>query len=272
MNDGGPAARRPRRQWGTAPALPLGPSNAVRHAPRWPRRDDFASAADARAEATYAALDLGTNNCRLLIARPTADGFRVVDAFSRIIRLGEGLAAIAPHQRGGDRARGRGASGLPRQDARRGMLRARGSSRPKSAARRRTRRPFAPASPKKPASNWRSSIRRPRRGLRRPAAPSCSIRRPRASSCSISAAARPNWCGSAGPAPAAAGRRRPTSSAGRRCRSASSRSPSATAANVVSREIYDAMIDEVARFVQKFAACASQATSTAFTCSARRAR
>jgi exopolyphosphatase/guanosine-5'-triphosphate,3'-diphosphate pyrophosphatase len=43
--------------------------------------------------ATYAALDLGTNNCRLLVARPTPDGFRVVDAFSRIIRLGEGVAA-----------------------------------------------------------------------------------------------------------------------------------------------------------------------------------
>jgi exopolyphosphatase / guanosine-5'-triphosphate,3'-diphosphate pyrophosphatase len=42
--------------------------------------------------ATYAALDLGTNNCRLLVARPTADGFRVVDAFSRIVRLGEGLS------------------------------------------------------------------------------------------------------------------------------------------------------------------------------------
>jgi exopolyphosphatase/guanosine-5'-triphosphate,3'-diphosphate pyrophosphatase len=42
---------------------------------------------------TYAALDLGTNNCRLLVARPTDDGFRVVDAFSRIIRLGEGVTA-----------------------------------------------------------------------------------------------------------------------------------------------------------------------------------
>lgn len=42
---------------------------------------------------TYAALDLGTNNCRLLIARPAAEGFVVVDAFSRIVRLGEGLAA-----------------------------------------------------------------------------------------------------------------------------------------------------------------------------------
>ena len=39
----------------------------------------------------YAALDLGTNNCRLLVARPTAGGFRVIDAFSRIVRLGEGL-------------------------------------------------------------------------------------------------------------------------------------------------------------------------------------
>lgn len=43
-------------------------------------------------KALYAALDLGTNNCRLLIATPTKPGqFRVVDAFSRIVRLGEGL-------------------------------------------------------------------------------------------------------------------------------------------------------------------------------------
>src|ERR1700744_1590442 len=40
----------------------------------------------------YAALDLGTNNCRLLIAAPSGDGFRVVDSFSRIIRLGEGVS------------------------------------------------------------------------------------------------------------------------------------------------------------------------------------
>ncbi len=40
----------------------------------------------------YAALDLGTNNCRLLIATPRGRGFRVVDAFSRIVRLGEGLS------------------------------------------------------------------------------------------------------------------------------------------------------------------------------------
>ena len=42
---------------------------------------------------TYGAVDLGTNNCRLLIARPTDDGFTIIDAFSRIVRLGEGLGA-----------------------------------------------------------------------------------------------------------------------------------------------------------------------------------
>ncbi len=41
---------------------------------------------------SYAALDLGTNNCRLLIARPSGENFTVVDAFSRVVRLGEGLA------------------------------------------------------------------------------------------------------------------------------------------------------------------------------------
>lgn len=46
----------------------------------------------ARPRQLYAALDLGTNNCRLLVARPEGASFRVVDAFSRIVRLGEGLA------------------------------------------------------------------------------------------------------------------------------------------------------------------------------------
>lgn len=44
------------------------------------------------ARQAYAAIDLGTNNCRLLIARPSGDHFVVVDAFSRVVRLGEGLA------------------------------------------------------------------------------------------------------------------------------------------------------------------------------------
>lgn len=39
----------------------------------------------------YAALDLGTNNCRLMIARPDGESFKVLDAFSRVVRLGEGV-------------------------------------------------------------------------------------------------------------------------------------------------------------------------------------
>jgi exopolyphosphatase / guanosine-5'-triphosphate,3'-diphosphate pyrophosphatase len=44
------------------------------------------------ARQAYAAIDLGTNNCRLLIARPADENFVVIDAFSRVVRLGEGLA------------------------------------------------------------------------------------------------------------------------------------------------------------------------------------
>lgn len=47
----------------------------------------------ASSEPCYGALDLGTNNCRLLIARRKFDSFEIVDAFSRIVRLGEGLGA-----------------------------------------------------------------------------------------------------------------------------------------------------------------------------------
>lgn len=43
--------------------------------------------------AIYAAIDLGTNNCRLLVAKRNREGFRVIDAYSRIVRLGEGVAS-----------------------------------------------------------------------------------------------------------------------------------------------------------------------------------
>jgi exopolyphosphatase/guanosine-5'-triphosphate,3'-diphosphate pyrophosphatase len=39
----------------------------------------------------FAALDLGTNNCRMLVGTPSGSGFRVIDSYSRIVRLGEGL-------------------------------------------------------------------------------------------------------------------------------------------------------------------------------------
>ena len=69
------SARPPHRQAPPARPAPTRPSRG-----RW---------SDAQA---FAALDLGTNNCRLLIARPQGNGFAVIDAFSRIVRLGEGLA------------------------------------------------------------------------------------------------------------------------------------------------------------------------------------
>jgi len=78
--------------------LDRAPHRGPHRRPRWGRRSRFgapngSAAPRGRRRATYAALDLGTNNCRLLVARPTSDSFQVVDAFSRIIRLGEGVSA-----------------------------------------------------------------------------------------------------------------------------------------------------------------------------------
>ncbi len=56
-----------------------------------PKKPYRGSGAKSRSGA-YAALDLGTNNCRLLIADRAGEGFRVLDSYSRIVRLGEGLA------------------------------------------------------------------------------------------------------------------------------------------------------------------------------------
>jgi exopolyphosphatase/guanosine-5'-triphosphate,3'-diphosphate pyrophosphatase len=71
----GPGAYRPRRKLSDG-----------KPAERWgAQRDDHPGP-------LYGALDLGTNNCRLLIATPAPHGFTVVDAFSRIVRLGERLA------------------------------------------------------------------------------------------------------------------------------------------------------------------------------------
>ena len=63
---------------------------ARRSGPRGPGPSRKPTAAMAEAP-VYGALDLGTNNCRLLLARPSHSGFSIIDAFSRIVRLGEGL-------------------------------------------------------------------------------------------------------------------------------------------------------------------------------------
>ena len=73
---------------------PAAPSAAPRQTETLLRRAvGCATGRDGAPVAGYAALDLGTNNCRLLVASPAAGGFRVMDSFSRIVRLGEGLGA-----------------------------------------------------------------------------------------------------------------------------------------------------------------------------------
>ncbi|WP_427964582.1 Ppx/GppA phosphatase family protein [Altererythrobacter sp.] len=68
------------------------PCNGKRAArPSAPARTPFQDNPRQRRQA-YAALDLGTNNCRLLIARPSGENFTVIDAFSRVVKLGEDLA------------------------------------------------------------------------------------------------------------------------------------------------------------------------------------
>ena len=85
-NGDGPGAPNALRLLPRADRLsrPLPPTAPLSEAPPpWP----------AASRPAYAALDLGTNNCRLLVARPSRRGFKVIDAFSRIIRLGEGVSA-----------------------------------------------------------------------------------------------------------------------------------------------------------------------------------
>jgi exopolyphosphatase/guanosine-5'-triphosphate,3'-diphosphate pyrophosphatase len=65
----------------------------VGHPARRRRTDKGKGRTRRKSDPVIAALDLGTNNCRLLIARVRDDGFRVIDGFSRIVRLGEGLEA-----------------------------------------------------------------------------------------------------------------------------------------------------------------------------------
>ncbi len=72
-----------------APALAAAPVEGLFGAAQG--KNDAGARARRGASPVYGALDLGTNNCRLLVARPSRRGFFVIDAFSRIIRLGEGV-------------------------------------------------------------------------------------------------------------------------------------------------------------------------------------
>jgi len=60
---------------------------------RMKRRRSEGNHSQGKRPPTYAALDLGTNNCRLLVARPHGESFKVIDSYSRAVRLGTGLTA-----------------------------------------------------------------------------------------------------------------------------------------------------------------------------------
>ncbi|MEP6444499.1 MAG: hypothetical protein ABJ034_06370, partial [Hyphomicrobiales bacterium] len=78
--------RKPREKQADTSVASNAPSQRPQAKPNNDRSTNF------RDRPAYAALDLGTNNCRLLVAVPNGPAFRVVDAFSRIVRLGEGIA------------------------------------------------------------------------------------------------------------------------------------------------------------------------------------
>lgn len=81
MDEGDRRRRGPRRA--NHPAEARSTNDAARQSPRGDRTQQ---------SERFAALDLGTNNCRLLIAAPRGRQFRIIDAFSRIVRLGEGVS------------------------------------------------------------------------------------------------------------------------------------------------------------------------------------
>lgn len=90
--------KRGRRRADTAEKKPGQGSTQVRSGRRdqslgQQSRHQDTSKTKPRRSAVYSAIDLGTNNCRLLIAKQSKNGFRVIDAFSRIVRLGEGVGA-----------------------------------------------------------------------------------------------------------------------------------------------------------------------------------
>ncbi len=64
-----------------------------RRRPRHKRGRGGGRGSNGRKPSAYAALDLGTNNCRLLVAQDHGDNFRIIDSYSRVVRLGQGLAA-----------------------------------------------------------------------------------------------------------------------------------------------------------------------------------
>lgn len=89
-----PPGRRPKKALDRECGRARKPADdgGVRHDPPPTRAFPPRAGCQGSRRQAYAAIDLGTNNCRLLIARPTDEHFTIIDAFSRVVRLGEGLA------------------------------------------------------------------------------------------------------------------------------------------------------------------------------------
>ena len=84
--------RKGNRRRKTTKAAPRAPGDGSTKAQQEKRDGNWRRPPHKSFKQAYAAIDLGTNNCRLLIARPDEKNFVVIDAFSRVVRLGEGLA------------------------------------------------------------------------------------------------------------------------------------------------------------------------------------
>ena len=183
----------------------------------------------------FGAVDLGTNNCRLLIARAAPDGFRVIDGYSRIVRLGEGIGATGCLSEAADDPHRRRAPDLRRQD---------GAAPGHPRALHRHRGVPAHARLRTVPRSGRGRDRNPPRyhlrarggGARRsPAASRCSTPTSPTRCCSTSAAARRSLSGCA-----SAGRNRRRSSAAYRCPAVSSPSPNVTGCTNSRRSITSA--------------------------------
>ncbi|MDO5622403.1 MAG: Ppx/GppA phosphatase family protein [Paracoccus sp. (in: a-proteobacteria)] len=87
-----------------APKRPAGggaiPKAVVKQKPLAAPTVEPPAARTAGEDGLYAALDLGTNSCRMLIARPSGGQFQVIDSFSKPVQLGHGLEASGRLSRG----------------------------------------------------------------------------------------------------------------------------------------------------------------------------
>ena len=163
------------------------------------RADAPSALSDPGSVPLYAALDLGTNSCRMLIAQPLGSQFVIVDSFSKTVQLGVGLEATGRLSRS---SMGRTIQALricQKKLEKNGVSRMRLVA-TEACTGRATRATSCARSGARPAWRWRSSPPRKRRGWRSSLARRWSMPRPSSFWWWISGAGRPSWSGSTCPA------------------------------------------------------------------------